>query len=54
MEKVWVVPFAYKGRLEGVKVFSEESKAQKFMEELRKDYDDPSKLDLFYQHLDVE
>ena len=54
MEKVWVVPFVYKGLLEGVRVFREEADALKFIRELRKDYDEPSKLELFYQHLEVE
>ena len=52
--KVWVVPYAYEGFLQGVEVFDdkEKEKAQQFADEIHRKYED-REVDFFIQHKEV-
>ncbi|MBA7517304.1 hypothetical protein ES705_09357 [subsurface metagenome] len=47
MTKVWVVPYAWNGSLQGVEVFDDYEKAKGFVDELKVEHSKEERLDFF-------
>ena len=54
MTKVYVVPYAWDGSLQGVEVFDDYEKAKEFVSELEKEHTKEERLDLFIRCVKVK